>query len=184
MSKQVFIETNQLLLRQWELEDVLAYATMNADPKVMEHFPSTLSEEESLNHFQKMQVQIHEKGFGLFALELKANGQFIGFTGLSIPSFESAFTPCIEIGWRIASPFWRKGYAFEAASACLSWGFSHLGLSEIFSFTACSNYPSENLMIKLGMQKWGQFEHPKLPEGHHLKTHVVYSTNKSLQHEQ
>ncbi len=183
MSNQIFIETKHLILRQWKLDDVLPYAAMNADLKVMEHFPSTLSVEESTILLKKMQTSIEEKGFGLFALELKENGDFIGFTGLSVPSFESEFTPCVEIGWRIASPFWRKGYAFEASSACLTWGFSNLGLSEIFSFTACSNYPSENLMIKLGMNKWGHFEHPKLPEGHHLKTHVVYSINKSHYYE-
>lgn len=180
MSKFISIETKHLLLRQWKLDDALPYAAMNADPKVMEHFPNTLSVVESSIHLKKMQTSIEEKGFGIFALELKETGDFIGFTGLSVPSFESEFTPCVEIGWRIASPFWRKGYAFEAASACLTFGFGNLGLSQIFSFTACSNHPSENLMIKLGMKKWGYFEHPKLPEGHHLKTHVVYSINKSL----
>jgi RimJ/RimL family protein N-acetyltransferase len=180
MSKNIFIETKHLLLRQWKLEDALPYAAMNADPKVMEYFPSTLSVEESSIHLKKMQTSIEEKGFGLFALELKATGDFIGFTGLSVPNFESDFTPCVEIGWRIANPYWRNGYAFEAASACLEFGFSHLRLSEIFSFTACPNHPSENLMIKLGMKKWGHFEHPKLPDGHHLKTHVVYSINKNL----
>ncbi|MEY2903152.1 MAG: hypothetical protein RLY89_2258 [Bacteroidota bacterium] len=181
MSKQVFIETNQLLLRQWKLEDLSAYATMNADPKVMEHFPATLSKEESWNHLQKMQAQIQEKGYGTFALELKKEGTLIGFTGLSIPNFDAEFTPCVEIGWRIASPYWRLGYAFEAAKACLNFAFNEIGLTEIFSFTATTNKPSENLMKKLGMQKCGEFEHPKLPMGHSLRKHVIYSINKRKQ---
>ena len=179
MSKQVFIETNQLLLRQWETDDLSAYASINTDPKVMEHFPSILSKEESWNHLQKMQAQIQEKGFGLFALELKREGCLIGFTGLGIPSFDADFTPCVEIGWRIASPYWRKGFAFEAATACLDFAFCKIGLTEIFSFTATSNLASENLMKKLGMEKWGEFEHPKLPMGHSLRRHVVYSISKS-----
>lgn len=179
MSKQVFIETNQLLLRQWELEDLSAYASMNADPNVMEHFPTILSKEESWNHLQNMQAEIQEKGYGLFALELKKEGCLVGFTGLSFPKFEAEFTPCVEIGWRIASAYWRRGYAFEAATACLNFAFNKIGLTEIFSFTATNNLPSENLMKKLGMQKWGEFDHPKLPMGHALSRHVVYSINKS-----
>lgn len=180
MPKQVFIETQQLLLRQWEMEDAIDYAAMNADPILMEHFPNTLSSEESLKHLLKMQSAIQSQGYGLFAIEIKESGHFIGFTGLSHPSFKSDFTPCVEIGWRIARPYWRNGYAFQAARACLDFGFNQIGLSSIFSFTAISNIPSENLMVKLGMQKWGMFEHPNLPTGHSLRKHVVYSINKSI----
>ena len=101
---------------------------------------------------------------------------FIGFIGLSIPQFEAHFTPCVEIGWRLARAEWGKGYASEGARAALAFGFERLGLAEIVSFTAVSNLRSRRVMERIGMQRRAaeDFDHPNLPEGHPLRRHVLY----------
>jgi ribosomal-protein-alanine N-acetyltransferase len=106
------------------------------------------------------------------------NGQFIGYTGFAHPTFESHFTPCVEIGWRLSKENWNQGFATEAALACLHYGFKKLAFNEIYSFTATINLPSIKVMEKIGMKKQGEFEHPALAEGHKLKTHVLYKIAK------
>ncbi len=111
-------------------------------------------------------------GWGLWALE--APEGFIGFTGLSVPRFEADFLPAVEVGWRLARSAWGKGYASEAASASLRYGFEEMGLEEVISFTARTNLPSERVMQRIGMVRTGEFDHPVLPEGHRLRRHVLY----------
>src|ERR1700742_4746969 len=117
------IETARLGIRNWREEDVPLFARMNADPRVMEFFPSLLSSDETAAMVVRIQTLIESRGFGFWAVELKKSGNFIGFTGLSVPRFEAAFTPCVEIGWRLAFEYWYHGYAQEAANACLRFGF-------------------------------------------------------------
>jgi len=114
----------------------------------------------------------------LFAMERKDNQQFIGFTGFSHPKFESYFTPCIEIGWRINKPNWNLGFATEAAKSCLTFGFKNAGLTEIYSFTSVLNKPSEKVMQKIGMTKTGIFKHPSIEKNHPLHEHVLYKISK------
>src|SRR5687768_2969373 len=112
------METTRLSLRQWREEDGAPFAQVNADAGVMKYFPATLSAVESNSHMQRLSAAITERGWGLWAVELKASNEFIGFTGLNIPFFtDLPFCPCIEIGWRLAKKHWRKGYATEAAQA-------------------------------------------------------------------
>jgi RimJ/RimL family protein N-acetyltransferase len=172
--KEIFIETPRLVLRQWKETDQEPFVQLNMDNDVMEFFPSLSTKEESLAQIARVVDHINEYGFGFFAVERKDNNRFIGFTGLSHPRFESHFTPCIEIGWRLSKANWNQGFATEAAKACLQFGFDTLKLSEIYSFTAVNNIRSENVMKKIGMIKEGYFEHPSVEDGHILKKHVLY----------
>ena len=174
MSAQIFIETPRLILRQWHEDDHEPYIALNKDPEVVEFFPSTYTREETLAQIDRCVRHINQYGFGFFAVERKDNGQFIGFTGLSHPRFESYFTPCVEIGWRLSKANWGFGFATEAAKACLEFGFERLNVDEIFSFTAERNIRSENVMKKIGMVKDGYFEHPSIADWHPLKRHVLY----------
>ena len=174
MNAKIFIETERLYLRQWQPGDEVMYIEMNQDNEVMDFFPSTLTAEQSLQHIGRITEHIDNFGYGLFAVEKKDDHSFIGFTGFSHPAFKADFTPCTEIGWRLARAYWNQGFATEAAKACLLFGFAKLSLKEIYSFTAVHNIRSEKVIKKIGMQKTGEFEHPLLEEGHRLKKHVLY----------
>ncbi|WP_420421959.1 GNAT family N-acetyltransferase [Simkania sp.] len=175
------LETKRLLLRHWKTEDLLLFAEMNADPPVMEYFHKMLSPDESNQLAQKFQRELEEKEYGLWAVEVKNETSFIGFVGLHLQAFEAHFTPCIEIGWRLAHQYWGKGYAYEAASKVLAYAFETLKLEEIVAFTLPSNTPSRKLMEKLGMtyDPKDDFENSKLPQGHPMRPHVLYRMKKS-----
>ncbi|MDQ7092637.1 GNAT family N-acetyltransferase [Desulfosporosinus sp. PR] len=171
------IETTRLGLRNWTDSDTAKFAEMNRDPKVMEFFPKLLSEEETLEMVQKINTHIVDNGFGLWATEIKATKEFIGFVGLSIPRFQTDFTPCVEVGWRLAYNYWGKGYAQEAARECLNYGFKRLGLKRIVSFTSIFNERSMNVMKRIGMSYVKEFENPNVELGHKLRRHVLYVKN-------
>lgn len=170
------LHTQRLCLRRWRSEDRPAFAAMNADPRVMEHFPAMLSREESDALIDRIEAHFAERGFGLWAVEVAGGAPFIGFVGLQAPRFTAHFTPCVEIGWRLAAEHWGRGYATEAARAALAFGFNEAGLDEIVSFTAIPNLSSQRVMQKIGMthDPAGDFDHPVLPEGHSLRRHVLY----------
>ena len=174
------IHTSRLILRQWRESDHEAYIAMNSDEEVMRYFPALQTREETLAQIERFQKFIDENGYGFFAVERKDTGAFIGFTGLSQPRFESFFTPCVEIGWRLDKAQWGMGFAQEAARACLDLAFERIGLKEVYSFTSLFNIPSMNVMQKIGMVKVGQFEHPNLADGHRLKTHVLYKIERPV----
>jgi ribosomal-protein-alanine N-acetyltransferase len=171
---QVIIETKRLKLRQWKDEDTQSFIKMNGDAEVMRFFPSVQSADETIALIARIQKHFNDYGYGPYAVQRIDTGQFIGFTGFFHPTFKSHFTPCIEIGWRLDKDHWNQGFATDAAIACLQYGFDKLGLNEIYSFTATINLPSINVMEKAGLKKIGQFEHPNVPDGHRLKTHVLY----------
>jgi RimJ/RimL family protein N-acetyltransferase len=170
------LQTQRLILRHWQDSDLLPFANMNADPEVMRYFPSILTKQESDALVKRFEAHLSEHGFGLFVAELKSTGEFIGFVGLNIPSFEAHFTPCVEIGWRLAKEYWNNGYATEGAIETMRYGFDELGLQEIVSFTAVENAPSRKVMEKIGMthNAGDDFDHPKLEAGHPLLRHVLY----------
>jgi RimJ/RimL family protein N-acetyltransferase len=171
-------ETERLRFREWRAEDIAPFAAMNADEKVMEFFPSAMTVEETENMIKRFNDHFALHGFGLYAVETKADNQFIGFIGLAVPRFEMYFTPCVEIGWRLTKESWGNGFATEGAKACLDLGFNELGLSEIYSFTSVHNHRSEKVMQRIGMQKSGEFEHPNLAKEHWLNLHVLYKIEK------
>lgn len=168
------IETPRLILRRWKASDREPFARMNADPRVIEFFPACLSREESDAAFDRVDAHFDEHGFGPLATELRATGELAGFVGLFVPRFEAWFTPCVEILWRLAVPYWNQGLATEAANAVIDLAFRQLGIEELVSFTVPANIRSRRVMEKLGMTYDGEFDHPRLPEGHALRRHVLY----------
>jgi RimJ/RimL family protein N-acetyltransferase len=176
------IRTERLLLRGWSPGDKAPFAALNADPRVMEHFPNTLTRQESDGLIDPIEAHFAEHGFGPWAVEVPHVAPFIGFVGLSIPRFEAHFTPCVEIGWRIAAEYWNQGYATEAARAALVFGFDSLELEQIFAFTVPDNLASRRVMEKIGMKHNASddFEHPLLPAGHPLCRHVLYKVFRTL----
>lgn len=170
------LTTERLILRPWRAEDFEPFAAMSADPKVMEHFPSTLTRAESDAVATRLQAHIEKHGFGFWALELPGVAPFIGFTGILNVSFDAHFTPAVEMGWRLAPAHWRKGYATEAARAALVHGFGALGLAEIVAFTIPANLPSQAVMQRLGMTRneAEDFAHPTVPPDHPMSRHVLY----------
>ncbi|MBL8403626.1 MAG: GNAT family N-acetyltransferase [Dechloromonas sp.] len=168
------LETSRLRLRPWRDEDFAPFAALNADPQVMAHFPATLDRVESDVLAARCQSLIEAQGWGFWATEIKASGDFIGFVGLHRPIAELPFSPCVEIGWRLARPFWGQGYASEAARAALSFAFNDLALAEVVAFTSLENRRSQAVMERLGMCRAENFEHPALPPGHPLREHCLY----------
>jgi RimJ/RimL family protein N-acetyltransferase len=170
------LTTTRLRLRNWQDADLEPFASLNADPRVMEHYPATLDRAQSDAFAIRARTKLAERGFGLWALEVRDGAPFVGYVGLAEPSFQAHFTPCIEIGWRLAYDHWGRGYASEAASAVLEHAFGMLALSEIVAFTAVGNRRSRRVMERLGMHRVPSedFDHPSLPEGHPLRPHVLY----------
>jgi RimJ/RimL family protein N-acetyltransferase len=179
--------TGRLLLRRWRPEDRAPFAAMNADPEVMEHFPAPLTRADSDAFVDRIEDGFAAHGFGLWAVEVtepgELNGQFIGFTGLSVPRFEAHFTPAVEVGWRLARPAWGRGYASEAARRALAVGFDEFRLPEVVSFTSATNLRSQAVMRRIGMthDPADDFGHPSLPPGHRLHRHVLYRIRPSGQ---
>ncbi|MDX1982738.1 MAG: GNAT family N-acetyltransferase [Bryobacteraceae bacterium] len=170
------LTTERILLRRFEARDREPFAAINADPEVMRYFPTVLTREETAAMLEQNEAHLVRHGFGFYAVELRDSGEFAGFIGLWAPSFDAHFTPCVEIGWRLAARFWNRGLGTEGARALLHYGFGALGLGEIVSFTTEGNLPSRRVMEKLGMRRdpADDFEHPRLPEGHPLRPHVLY----------
>jgi RimJ/RimL family protein N-acetyltransferase len=165
----------RVLLRGWREEDLEPFAALNRDPRVMEHYPARLSRAESDAFVLERAVPVFcERGYGPWAVEVPGVAPFIGYVGLKAPTFEASFTPCVEIGWRLAFSAWGHGYATEAARLAIAYGFAEGGLAEIVSFTVPANRRSIAVMERLGMQADGEFEHPRLPLGHPLRTHLLY----------
>ena len=172
--------TPRLRLRPWREQDLAPFAALNADRRVMEFFPKLLNRAESDALASRVRDHFAQHGFGLWVVEVPGVADFIGFVGLSLPGFTASFTPCFEVGWRLAHEHWGHGYATEAARAALAHGFNELTLDEIVSFTATFNWRSRRVMERLGMKRSpaDDFEHPTLPESHPLRSHVLYRLNR------
>lgn len=180
LSEPLTLATPRLLLRAWRDEDRAPFAALNADPEVMRYFPALQGREASDASIDAWQAQFLQQGWSNWAVELRGEGRFIGFVGLSVPRRPLPFSPCVEIGWRLAAAHWGRGYATEAAQACLAAGFGVLDLDEIVSFTALQNRPSRAVMERLGMQDSGEdFDHPALPPGHALARHCLYRLRRA-----
>ena len=171
--RPAIIETERLLLRQWRDDDRDPFAAINADPVVMEHFPATLTRAESDAFVDRHSALIDQRGWGLWAVEVRDTGDFIGFTGLAVPVFDADFVPCTEIGWRLAPASWGRGYATEAAAAVLSFAFDELRLGAVLAFAYVGNHRSRRVMEKIGLEERLEFDHPNLP-GDPVERHVLY----------
>jgi len=175
------LTTDRLILRRWRESDREPFSGMNSDPRVMEFFPALLSRQESEAMVDRIEAHFDAHGFGLWAAELRQVKSLVGFIGLNVPSFEAHFTPWVEIGWRLAADHWGQGLATEGANAVVRYSFEKLGLGELVSFTAPANVASRRVMEKLGMtyDPADDFDHPRLPEGHPLRRHVLYRLRRS-----
>lgn len=170
------LHTERLLLRRWTKADREPFAAINADPDVMRCLLGPLSREDSDAMIDRIEGHFDRNGFGFWAVELPSGPGLIGMVGLAVVGFEANFTPAVEIGWRLASDQWGRGYATEAAAVAMRFGFENLGLSEVVAFTLPGNLASRAVMERLGMthDPADDFEHPKLPQGHPFRRHVLY----------
>jgi RimJ/RimL family protein N-acetyltransferase len=175
-SRPTNLTSERLLLRSWTAADVEPMHTMSTDPEVMRFFPRPMTGEEVRAFVTRQAARLAGGRPGLYVLERLADRRFLGFVGLAEPRFEAAFTPCVEVGWRLVRDAWGHGYATEGARAVLAHGFGTLGLEEVVSFTAVPNEPSQAVMRRLGMHTdpADDFDHPALEEGHWLRRHVLY----------
>lgn len=173
------LETERLVLRQWQIEDVPIFAAINSDEKAMQHFPYLFTQQQSNELAARIQDEITSKGWGLWAAEIKNTGEFIGFVGLSTPEPIFTFTPCTEIGWRLHPRYWGQGYATEAGRRSLAFAFTELALAEVLAMTAVTNVRSVAVMKRLGLNDTGQnFEHPKIPIDNPVCEHCLYSITR------
>jgi RimJ/RimL family protein N-acetyltransferase len=169
------VETERLLLRRWRDSDRLPLVAMNADPVVMEHYVAPWTEDESDAFLARERDRV-ASGLGQWVVEVRGEGGFAGYVGMTIATFDAPFTPVPEIGWRLAHQYWGHGYATEAARAVLEHGFTDLGFDEIVAFTTTGNLRSRRVMEKLGMthDPAEDFDHPNVPSGHPIRRHVLY----------
>lgn len=174
------LTTERLILRQWQESDRSGLSKLNADTEVMKYFAYQLTEQESNESFDTMHAQIDQQGWGAWAVELADNHEFIGFVGLNKPDYPLPFSPCVEIAWRLAKEHWGHGYAPEAASEALRFGFQELKLNSIVAFTTLANRKSQRVMHKLGMTNTGKdFKHPSLHPRHPLALHCLFEMTKN-----
>ena len=168
--------TERPVLRRWRDADVAPFAAINADPTAMRFMPGVITLGETRALIARFEEHHRVHGFGVMALETPGIAPFIGFVGLQRVGFEAPFVPAVEIGWRLAPAFWGKGYATEGAKAALRFGFEDLNLDQIVSFTVPANKASWAVMERIGMVRdaGGDFDHPRLPEGHPLRRHILY----------
>jgi RimJ/RimL family protein N-acetyltransferase len=175
------IETDRLVLRVYRDEDREAFAALNGDPRVGAWLGGVSDRAQSDATMDRINAHIAEHGFGLWGAERKADGQLIGFVGLStVAAGALPVGPAIEMGWRLIPEAWGQGLASEGAAAALTWGFAHLEVAEIIAFTAQSNLASQGVMRKIRMipDPARDFDHPRLAQDHPLRRHVVYGARR------
>ena len=176
VSEAPLVRTSRLVLRAWREGDRDAFADMNADPRVVEHLVGPVTRADSHDMVDRIEACWRDRGYGLWAVERRDDGCFIGYVGLWPATFDAHFTPAVEVGWRLVGDHWGHGFATEGGRAALRYGFEVVGLDEIVSFTAHGNVRSWRVMERLGMHRdeAGDFEHPSVPVGHPARAHVLY----------
>lgn len=166
--------SERLGFRNWELSDIDSMFEINSDEKIMEFFPAFPTRNQTFEFIERMSIQFQEKGYCYFAVDKLENAEFIGFIGISNQNFPADFTPCIDIGWRIKSAEWNKGFATEGAKKCLEYAKDKLQLNHIYSIAPKINRKSEQIMLKIGMKKQYEFQYSLLENNTQLKTCVLY----------
>lgn len=168
------IRTPRLRLRTWTKRDLPALAPINADPRVMEHFPAPLSRKESDALVARFIEHQEEHGFCYFAAERLEDRRLVGFIGLARQTYPAYFTPCVDVGWRLHPDVWGQGLAAEGGKACLDHAFEALGLDAVRAITVHRNIPSIRVMRALGMEFEAAFIHPGLADRHDLQPCLAY----------
>jgi len=174
IQKNYIIKTKRLGLRNWLPSDEAPFVQMCNDENVMQHFPSILSEVETLELIDRLKIHFDKYSYCYFAVDILKTNEFIGFTGLANQTWESKYTPCVDIGWRLKQSAWGKGYATEAAMACLEAAFLEFKIKEILAFATDTNASSEKVMKKIGMKLIGKVQHPLIKNSPRFKHCVVY----------
>jgi RimJ/RimL family protein N-acetyltransferase len=179
---EVELITPRLRLRPWQEADREPFARLNADPTVMRHFPALMTREQSDAMVDRIREHFASYGYGFWAVSLSSGSPCMGMVGLRHVQFDAPFTPCLEVGWRLAAEHWGQGFATEAAQAALDFAFETLQQKEVVAFTVPANQASRRVMEKLGMthSPTDNFEHPALPEGHALRVHVLYRMPRAV----
>lgn len=180
MKKEYIFKSERLGFRNWSETDLTELAKINADLEVMEHFPKPLTVKETSEFIDRLKKHYTKNGFNYFATEILESGELIGFIGLAVQDYKTDFTPAVDIGWRLKKSAWGKGYATEGAKKCLELAFSELNLEKIISTCTEKNSKSENVMKKIGMEKIGDFKHPKLKEYPKYEKCICYGINKNV----
>ena len=180
MADQYLFKSERLGFRKWISNDLTELAAMNADEAVMEHFPATLSQEESAALLDRLQLHYTKNGYTYFATEVLETGEFIGFIGLAYQEYETEFTPATDIGWRLKPSAWGKGFATEGAKRCLQLAFDELKLKQVISTCTQSNTKSARVMQKIGMKYKGTFIHPKLVDYPDMQECIWYAIDSPL----
>lgn len=170
----VTLDTPRLVLRPWRDADLDPLFAINGDPDSMRYFAAPMTRAESDAWAARMRAHFAEHGWGFWVVEERGGAPFVGVVGLLTIPWQARFTPAVEVGWRIARAYRRQGFAMEAARAAVGFGFDRLGLPEVVAFTVPANEPSWRMMEKLGMRRDGLFDHPRLPDGHKWKSHLLY----------
>lgn len=178
MTEKYIFKSDRLGFRSWSKNDLDAFAELNADEAVMEHFPETLTKERTKGFIERLQIHYNERGYCYFATEVVGTGEFIGFIGLAYQRYQTTFSPGVDIGWRLKKSAWGNGYATEGAKRCLDYAFNDLKLEKVFSTCTIDNTKSENVMRKIGMKKMGRFKHPNLKEFPDYERFIWYEIEK------
>jgi RimJ/RimL family protein N-acetyltransferase len=173
MNPSLLFSSERLGFRLWQDKDLPEFAAMNADTETMRYFDKPLSAEESQAMMERMNQLYTDRGYCYFAVELLKTGKFIGMIGLGWKAFEADFTPCVDIGWRLDKRFWNQGYASEGAKRCLEFA-SESGIDEVLSMASIGNEASTQVMKKIGMSYWKDFEHPDLVHKPDISTLHLY----------
>jgi RimJ/RimL family protein N-acetyltransferase len=173
-NEKYLFKSERLGFRSWEPSDIDKMAEINADEQVMEFFPCVASKDQTIQFIERMNRQFEIEGFCYFAVDKLENNELIGFIGLSKQTYNADFTPCTDVGWRIKSSEWNKGLATEGARRCLDYALNTLKIEKVYSIAPRVNTRSEHVMIKIGMRKLYEFEHPLLTHDERLKTCVLY----------
>lgn len=178
----IALRTARLLLRPWRDADLDPFFEMSNDREVMSYFPSLLDREQCAALIGRVRDHFRRHGWGLWAVEVHGGPSFVGFCGLQHVPFEAAFTPAVEIGWRLARAAWGHGYATEGARAALAFAWNQLHLDEVVAMVVPDNARSIAVMDRLGMTRdlAADFDHPRIPDdvpsvgGYAMRRHALY----------
>ncbi|MEO1011681.1 MAG: GNAT family N-acetyltransferase [Bacteroidota bacterium] len=180
MKEAYIFRSERLGFRNWRGIDLPEFARINSDLEVMEHFPKPLTEKETAELMDRLKQHYIKNGYTYFATEILESGEFIGFIGLAFQDYKTRFTPAVDVGWRLKKSAWGKGFATEGAKKYLDFAFNELDLNKVISTCTEKNYRSENVMKKIGMEKMGEFNHPKLREYPEYEKCVCYGIERSM----
>ena len=174
MSKEYLFQSERLGFRNWIDSDTPKMIDISSDPDVMEFFPAIATKIQTVEFIDRMKLMCIEKGYCYFAVDQLKDESFIGFIGLCYQTYESQFTPGVDIGWRLNKKYWNNGLATEGAKKCLEYGFNVIKLKNIISTTPRINIKSIRVMEKIGMEKLAEFQHPRLKSDKRLEDCVCY----------